>query len=138
MADREKEAFVKRLDIAARRVGTLYALAKAAGLSDQTLYDYRRKGTDPSRGNLVALASAAGVSIEWLATGKGNRSRTAIDLTLLKWSIEAVEEGLVDLELEGISLETKVEMIADTYEMYRKDRRKPERRKVIEIIKSAA
>ncbi len=70
MADREKDAFVRRLDAAAKRVGSLYALAKLAGVSDQTLYDFRRKGTDPSRGLLVRLAVAAGVSVEWLATGK--------------------------------------------------------------------
>lgn len=87
---------------------------------------------------LIQIATAAAVSVEWLATGKGARPRTLLDLQLLKWSIEAVEEGLKELELEGASAETRTEMIASNYETFRKDRKKPERGAVVKIIRAAA
>lgn len=53
-------------------VGSASALAKRAGISHSGLSRYM-SGGDPSRKVLVALAQAAGVSLDWLATGAGTR-----------------------------------------------------------------
>jgi Bacteriophage CI repressor helix-turn-helix domain len=90
----------------------MYALAKAAGLSDETLYAYRRKGTDPVRGNLIKIAVAAGVSVEWLATGK---DPIGWDAQRLREVIEGVENHLRSQRLK-MKVRDKAELIALVYE----------------------
>ena len=45
-------------------------LSRESGLSETVIRAYR-KGSDPSRRSLLALAKATGASIEWLVTGRG-------------------------------------------------------------------
>ena len=52
----------------AGNVGSVSALAKAAGISQSGIRRYF-SGGEPSRPQLIALAKAAGVSVAWLATG---------------------------------------------------------------------
>ncbi|HXN13648.1 MAG TPA: helix-turn-helix transcriptional regulator [Candidatus Acidoferrales bacterium] len=49
--------------------GSVVALATAVGVSDNAIYKWLAGRGQPSVGNLVALARAARVSVEWLATG---------------------------------------------------------------------
>lgn len=63
--------FQERMNILAERVGGFAILARKSGLSRRVLDKYRNGESDPSRLRLVALAAAAGVSVEWLATGTG-------------------------------------------------------------------
>jgi len=46
--------------------------ARKAGVTLATLSRWRKGEADPSRSNLVKLADAAGVRIEWLAAGRGD------------------------------------------------------------------
>ena len=88
---------------------------------------------------MIALAEAGRVSIEWLiGSESASAGRKSVDVALLKQSIEAAEKGLAEMELEGLSAGTKAAIIADIYKKYSEGRRKPGRRKVIKIIKSAA
>lgn len=64
------DEFVERLKKICAMVGNASALAKKAGISNSGLSRYLAGG-DPSRKVLVSLALAAGVNLNWLATGEG-------------------------------------------------------------------
>jgi phage repressor protein C with HTH and peptisase S24 domain len=53
--------------------GSVVAVAKAVGVSDNAIYKWLAGRGQPSVTNLVALARAARVSIEWLATGEESK-----------------------------------------------------------------
>lgn len=63
--------FQERLNKCAEIVGNAAKLADAAGISRPTMGDYLSGKSDPSRQRLIRIAQAAGVSLAWLATGKG-------------------------------------------------------------------
>jgi transcriptional regulator with XRE-family HTH domain len=64
-------AFSGRLRIALKNAGaSVLSVAEAAGVSDSTIHLWL-KGSEPSREKLIALAGAIRVSVEWLATGRG-------------------------------------------------------------------
>jgi phage repressor protein C with HTH and peptisase S24 domain len=62
-------AFRNRLTQVIHSYGSVVALAAAIGVSDNAIYKWLAGRGQPSVGNLVALARAARVSVEWLATG---------------------------------------------------------------------
>ncbi len=62
-------AFIERLRQIAAKVGSVNALARASGLSQGGLQRYM-KGGEPTRPNLISLAKAGGVSLNWLMTGE--------------------------------------------------------------------
>ena len=53
--------------------GSVVMVAKAVGVSDNAIYKWLSGRGQPSVTNLVALARAARVSIEWLATGEESK-----------------------------------------------------------------
>lgn len=65
--------FQKRMQICVDAVGNASALARAAGISNPVIGDYLSGASEPTRPRLVNIARAAGVSVEWLATGTGNK-----------------------------------------------------------------
>ncbi|MGO9603863.1 MAG: helix-turn-helix domain-containing protein [Candidatus Binataceae bacterium] len=70
---RKRSSFAVRFARLVKEFGSRYRLAKVSGVSESTLQQYAQKSADlPPRADiLMALAHAANVSIEWLATGKG-------------------------------------------------------------------
>jgi len=62
-------AFRSRLTQVIESFGSVAALATAVGVSDNAIYKWLACRGQPSVGNLVALARAGRVSVEWLATG---------------------------------------------------------------------
>jgi phage repressor protein C with HTH and peptisase S24 domain len=60
----------ERLRIAVARVGNASAASRLSGVPVSTLNNYLA-GRDMKRGPMVALADATNVSLEWLATGRG-------------------------------------------------------------------
>jgi len=69
MAD-TAEAFRRRLRETISGFPSRAALAKAAEIPPSSLQSYLER-TEPTRPALIALARAAGVSLEWLAEGRG-------------------------------------------------------------------
>lgn len=59
-------AFIERMNAIAKKVGSVNALAKKAGISQGGIRRYF-SGGEPSRIQLIALAKAADVSVAWLA-----------------------------------------------------------------------
>jgi phage repressor protein C with HTH and peptisase S24 domain len=58
-----------RLDQVLRNFASVADLARVIGVSDNAIYKWLSGRGQPSVANLVALAKAAKVSVEWLATG---------------------------------------------------------------------
>lgn len=58
-----------RLDEVLRKFGSVADLARLIGVSDNAIYKWLSGRGQPSVANLVALAKASKVSVEWLATG---------------------------------------------------------------------
>lgn len=61
--------FRARLAQLMERFGSVVALANAVGVSDNAIYKWLSGRGQPSVANLVAVARAGRVSVEWLATG---------------------------------------------------------------------
>lgn len=89
----------------------LTSFARRCGVIEGTLRNIIKSGAWPRTDNLVAIADAANVNIEWLATGRGPKQRGAAhsiapappqaqstinvaDLERLELAVESVEEGL--------------------------------------------
>jgi phage repressor protein C with HTH and peptisase S24 domain len=64
-----QEGFRSRLTQILPKFGSVAELARRVGVSDNAIYKWLAGRGQPSVSNLVALAQAAHVSIEWLATG---------------------------------------------------------------------
>src|SRR5260370_11489880 len=79
-------AFRARLTQVIQSFGSVVALATAVGVSDNAIYKWLSGRGQPSVANLVALARAGRVSVEWLATGV-EPSQSAQAIT------RAVEQG---------------------------------------------
>lgn len=62
--------FRSRLAQVMERFGSVVAMANAVGVSDNAIYKWLSGRGQPSVTNLVAVARAAKVSLEWLATGQ--------------------------------------------------------------------
>ncbi len=65
------ETFRDRVKKLAEHVGGPAELAKRSTLSRRTIGAYMSGETDPKRADLLKLASAGDVSLEWLAAGRG-------------------------------------------------------------------
>src|SRR6202035_1861952 len=63
------KALQSRLDQVLQKFRSVADLARLIGVSDNAIYKWLSGRGQPSVANLVALAKASKVSIEWLATG---------------------------------------------------------------------
>jgi phage repressor protein C with HTH and peptisase S24 domain len=70
-AGAEQVEFVARLQLVAAEWPSADRLAKATGVSPSAFRKWLKGEAEPSRDRLVALASAAGVDLAWLAQGEG-------------------------------------------------------------------
>ncbi len=69
--------FRARLTQVIHTFDSVVAVAKAVGVSDNAIYKWLSGRGQPSVNNLVSLARAARVSIEWLATGEESKQTAA-------------------------------------------------------------
>jgi phage repressor protein C with HTH and peptisase S24 domain len=65
----DSQTLQARLDQILRKFASVAQLARVIGVSDNAIYKWLSGRGQPSVANLVALANAAKVSVEWLATG---------------------------------------------------------------------
>lgn len=65
--------FKQRMSIAAKLAGNATELSRKTGISRRAIGTYLAGCSDPTRERLIAIANASGVSVEWLATGLGNK-----------------------------------------------------------------
>lgn len=99
-------AFISRLSRCAEKAGSLYALAKKAGLGPATVRKYLR-GSEPSRPFLVAIARAAGVSLDWLCAGTSPDNSDTVPSGLQTVLRARIQRLLAEMAAAGISLEDR-------------------------------
>jgi phage repressor protein C with HTH and peptisase S24 domain len=73
------EEFRRRLRLIMQQFGSVADLARAVGVSDNAIYKWVSGRGQPSMMSLVNLSKAAGVSVEWLATGRGAPTKSRSD-----------------------------------------------------------
>ena len=114
---------------------SITSFARRCGINEGTLRNIIKSGAQPRTDNLVAIADAANVNIEWLATGRGPKQRGAAsiptiapappqvestinleDLDRLELAIEAVEEGLGALYRE-LSSSKRAKLVVAAYDL---------------------
>src|SRR5277367_2850740 len=69
------EEFRRRLRLIMQQFGSVADLARSVGVSDNAIYKWVSGRGQPGMISLVNLAKAAGVSVEWLATGRGTPAK---------------------------------------------------------------
>jgi phage repressor protein C with HTH and peptisase S24 domain len=74
------EEFRRRLRLIMQQFGSVADLARAVGVSDNAIYKWVSGRGQPGMISLVNLAKAAGVSVEWLATGRGAKARAETEI----------------------------------------------------------
>lgn len=67
--------------------------AKKAGIGYSTVHNYLQAVSSPTLENLVLLAKAGGVSVEWLATGKESTKSVRTELTEQLLEIPFIDRG---------------------------------------------
>lgn len=65
------EAFANRIEIAVKKIGGVGAACQSTGITYPTLTRWKDGTSDPKLSNVVALAKAANVSLDWLVHGIG-------------------------------------------------------------------
>lgn len=65
--------FGNRISEAINRIGSLVLAGKVAGVTDEQLARWRDGYSKPNLYGIVRLAGAASLSVEWLATGEGQK-----------------------------------------------------------------
>lgn len=129
---------------------TLVAFAKQCGFSDSLLGAYLRGDKQPGLEKLVAISRVAGVTLDWLATGRGPKTQAelrallsapspasvaALDLPRLQAAIATVEEGLTATR-RVMDPDRKAELVLAVYDLFEEPANT--RDLVLRLVKSAA
>lgn len=69
------EAFANRIEIAVKKIGGVGAACQSTGITYPTLTRWKDGTSDPKLSNVVALAKAANVSLDWLVNGSGGDNK---------------------------------------------------------------
>ena len=127
------------------------AFGRRCGIGEATLRKYF-KGTLPNIENLIAIADAANVSIEWLAAGRGPKQRGAaqppapapavqLDTRILTRAVTAVQEGLAGLK-RPLPPDKHAALIMAAYELILEDEQQAAAEttsaRIVKFIKLAA
>ncbi|UCQ36767.1 XRE family transcriptional regulator [Edwardsiella piscicida] len=101
--------------------------AKKAGIGYSTVHNYLQAVSSPTLENLVLLAKAGGVSVEWLATGKESTKAVRTDQTEKLLKIPFIDSGnfllldsstfpdLVDKRANLAALRVKTDVMEPTF-----------------------
>jgi len=116
----DKNALSERIRTIVKKAGSIEKLAKAANISKGVIQQYLSGASDPGRKKMIALANVGGVTIEWLATGKGIRERLPLNIGVLRNVMEEVERILATHGLD-VQPSVKVKLISNLYEDIVKD-----------------
>jgi len=126
------DLFKERLQLIISREKSRSAFAKKCGVAESLLRNYLGGTSLPGMDKLIAMTEAAGVSIDWLATGEGPMRRDQVerapepyseerigwDPELMTEIIQKFEKALTDRKAYVSPVE-KGKMYAKLYEFYR-------------------
>ena len=92
------DEFGRRMNVAIERAGGATKMAEKAGVSGSVLRKWRSGQSEPTRSNLIRIAVASDVSVEWLATGNGTPDHPSpssdLDPKALELAIDVLEQVL--------------------------------------------
>jgi transcriptional regulator with XRE-family HTH domain len=111
--------FKERIKKIIALVGSAEKIAYISGMSARVIGQYLSGKTDPTRRKLIAMAKAAGVNVEWLATGEGPMiagERERFNLKLLSLIIESLDDYQASEEV-NFTADEKADIINYTYEL---------------------
>jgi transcriptional regulator with XRE-family HTH domain len=141
------DAFGERVEIAIEMAGGTTKMAEMAGVSTSVLSKWRRGESDPSRSRLVKMARAAGVSVEWLATGEGGPDQGATAPTELgkpDIDLDTLEEvavkvlALLEQRRPDLSTKARARIVRLVYEFYIKQEKPMDEASLNNVIELAA
>lgn len=136
-----------RIKLAAGRIGSRKSAAYAAGVSEDMLYRYIREKRAPSFGAMAGLTAAAGVSMEWLATGEGQPDQGAEAPTRLgrpDVDLDSLEEvtvkvlALLDKRRPDLSAKARGRIVRLVYEFYIRQEKPMDEASLDNVIELAA
>jgi len=114
--------FAERMEYCAAKVGNAARLSRESGISRRAIGDYLAGRAEPSRPRLVAIAKAAGVCVEWLATGEGPRLPSEIRVQHIGFDRELFEEcwqtidALLDALGEKKTSKERMDLVFQAYD----------------------
>lgn len=122
---------------------SVLSFAKRAGVSEGVVRKYVKGDAEPTVSRLIAMANAAGVSVNWLATGEGFKNindtkkvfKSDIDIHALSRSIELLDEALLTTNKPMNSMK-KAELISALYELEVSDQEDKRRDAMLMLLKS--
>lgn len=142
------DAFAERVAAAIKRAGGATIMAEKAEVSGSVLRKWRSGQSDPSRTNLVKMARAAGVSLEWLATGEGDPddgvSTTPAEATQVPPDLDSLEEvttkvlELLEKHRPDVSTRAKARIVRLVYEFYLRQGKPMDESSLNNVIELAA
>lgn len=136
-----------RIKFASDRIGARKSAAAAAGVSDDMLYRYIRERGAPSFAAMAGLAAAAGVRLEWLATGEGDPEQDSGAATRLgrpDIDLDALEDvmtqvlALLEKRRPDLSVKARARIVRLVYEFYIKQEKPMDKASLDNIIELAA
>jgi len=141
------DAFGERISLAIQRAGGAKKMSEKTGMSTSVLRSWRAEKSDPSRTSLVKVARAAGVSVEWLATGEGGPDQGAVAPTELgkpDIDLDALEEvavkvlALLEKRRPDLSTKARARIVRLVYEFYIKQEKPMDEASLNNVIELAA
>ncbi|WP_413207802.1 helix-turn-helix domain-containing protein [Rhodospirillum sp. A1_3_36] len=141
MISDQHDDFPKRVEILVSRVGNVAELARRSHLSRRVIDNYKGGVADPSRTRLIALADAADVSVEWLATGDGPMTKdsgsdaipiTDIEISIQEW--EEWENSRKGHKLSPIRKAENVILLAQLIQKFPATEKRAEAKDIIKIV----
>lgn len=110
-----------RINIAIELIGTREKVSDLIGTSPASLYRYITEVNMPPFDLAAKLCAAAGVRMEWMATGQepkiASQNPTSAFVDQLRQAVIAVEQTLQEAD-RVMSAEKKADLIAAVYELF--------------------
>jgi len=138
-----ESSFIERMNFCAKRVGSVSALAKKAGISQSGIRRYF-SGGEPTRPHLISLSDAAGVRLEWLASGKGSPDIGAPEPAYANPDVDALEEiatkvlSVLERRRPELSAGARVKIVRLVCEFYLKQDKPMDQASLDNVIELAA
>lgn len=122
---------------------SVLSFAKRARVSEGVVRKYVKGGAEPTVSRLIAMADAAGVSVNWLATGRGSKNediankafKSDIDINSLSKAIELLDEALL-ITNKPMNPKKKAELISALYELEVSEHEEKRRDAMLMLLKS--
>lgn len=111
------KALGKRICYVADLYENRKSAADTAHISTDQLSRYIRGENQPGLLAMAALAKPFGISLDWLATGDGDKSGKGVNTDLLTLILETIAQALDQHQIQ-LSIDKKCRLVALLYSLY--------------------